>query len=211
MATSVATTTKRRRIGPRDHGRVMTLEEYEQCYERDGCVAELIDGVLTVSPAPLKPHDIWKGFVADRLKAYAAGRSDIVNHISGDCEVIIPGRLGVTRPRPDIAAYKGFPTLEEAIAHPDWDDICPVLVVEIISRRRRSKDTRRNRHLYWLALGIAEYWIVDPRKDARQPLLVALRRKKDEADWVEQKIPFGKAYKTPTLPGFALNLEEATN
>ena len=62
MATSVATTTKRRRIGPRDHGRVMTLEEYERCYERDGYVAELIDGALTVSPVPLKPHDIWKEF-----------------------------------------------------------------------------------------------------------------------------------------------------
>ena len=189
----------------------MTLEAFERFGEKPGYVYELIDGVLNVSPTPKIPHGIWKEFVTDQLKAYARDHRDVIRYVTTDCEIVIPGRPGPTRPRPDVAAFKDFPSLDYAADHPEWDDVCPLLVVEVISPRRRRKDVARNRHLYWAAKGIVEYWIVDPAKDFRQPSLVALRREVRRVDWVERKVMFGQKYETPTLPGLVLNLADVTS
>jgi Uma2 family endonuclease len=186
----------------------MTLEAFERFGEKPGYVYELIDGVLNVSPSARIPHEIWASALRRRLERYADEHSDVVNFVATDCDVVIPERPGVTRPRPDLALYRDFPTLDRAVDHPDWEEVCPVLVIEIVSPRRRRKDVIRNRHLYWAATNIAEYWIVDPEKDARRPRLVALRRGAKASEWSEHRVEFGQPYKTPALPGFVMNLAD---
>jgi len=183
----------------------MTLEEFERAREEPGYVFELIDGVLIVSPSPKPSHDWWVNFVGDELKAYAARFPRQINYVTERCEVVIPARPGPTRPQPDVAAYRDFPDPPPD----DWDDACPLIVVEVISERREQKDVTRNRHLYWMAGGIAEYWIIDPRQDVRRPTLMALVRRSGTPRWQERLIPFGKSHRGPTLPRFSLNLRRA--
>ncbi len=193
----------RSRIGPDDAGRLMTLEDFEQADEHPGYTYELIDGVLIVSPSPTPWHDRWVRFVRDHLIAYADAHPHRINCVSGDCEVAVAGRPGPTRPQPDIAAFKDYPD-----PPPDsWDSSCPLIVVEVISDRRARKDTTRNRQLYWMAGGIAEYWIIDPREDPQEPTLIALVRKTGAPKWEEHIIPFGKSHKSAALPRFTLNLK----
>src|SRR6185369_10698343 len=144
------------RIGPADHGRVMSLSSFQRSKETDGFIYELIDGVLCVSPIPDPSHDFWTTRIRNALLAYSEKHSKYLNYIPAECEVVIPGRVGPTRPVPDVAGYRAFPdTLPLR-----WDAVCPHVVVEVISARRSSKDAVRNRHLYARASGIREYWIV---------------------------------------------------
>lgn len=189
----------------------MTLEAFERSREKPGYVYELIDGVLNVSPSAMIPHEIWASALRRRLERYADEHPDVVNFVATDCDVVIPGRPGVTRPRPDLALYRNFPSLGEAARHPDWEEVCPFLVIEIVSPRRRRKDVIRNRHLYWAAEGIVEYWIVDPGKDVCRPRLVALRRDSKASQWSEHRVEFGQPYKTTALPGFVMNLADVVS
>ena len=50
------------RIGPADHGRRMTLEEFLEAEEEEGYRYELARGVLEVTEVPNDPHGliVWK-------------------------------------------------------------------------------------------------------------------------------------------------------
>jgi len=194
-------------IGPMDSGRLMTLEEFQRSRGEDGYVYEIIDGVLIVSPNPAPSHDFWVDLIHGELKGYAKRQPRQANRISQECEVIIPSRPGATRPQPDIAVYRNFPDPFET----RWDDVCPILVVEVISDRRGYKDCVRNRHLYWTAGGIIEYWIVDPRENPRKPTVTQLVKKPGAKEWNETVIPFGKTIKSAALPKFSINLKKITS
>ena len=204
-ARPVRTRNARPTIGPDDHGRLVTLQEFERAREEPGYIYELIDGVLTVSPTPKPWHEWWVKIVQQALEDYARRNPREINFVATTCEVVIPARPGPTRPQPDVAAYRDFPDPPPD----DWDDVCPLIVVEVISERREQKDVTRNRHLYWMAGGIAEYWIIDPRQDVRRPTLMALVRRSGTPRWQERVIPFGKSHRSPTLPRFLLNLRRA--
>ena len=47
-----------------------------------------------------------------------------------------PGAKGVTNPQPDLAAYRDFP-LHLPFDQVRWQDVSPVLVVEVLSLRDR--------------------------------------------------------------------------
>ena len=203
-----ATRTRRNghRIGPKDAGRLMTLEAFERSRAVSGYIYELIDGVLNVSPAPKPRHEVWKVALFHWLTTYSQKSPKAIGFVATDCDIVIPGRPGVTRPRPDVAAYRDFPLDDVMDGTVDWEDLCPILVVEIISRRRPRKDTNRNRQLYWMAGGIAEYWIVDPRKDARRPTMTALRRESGRPEWDEVSVAPGARYEVAALPGVAIEV-----
>lgn len=193
-------------LGPQDHGRVLTLAEYRAARGIPGFIYELIDGALEVSPNPIPNHDYWVRFVRDELERYALHHPTRLNCITEGAELEVPGRAAPTRPHPDLAAYRNFPHPPPA----SWDDVCPCIVVEVISNRRAAKDTVRNRHLYWQVRGIAEYWIVDPEQNPLEPTLIALRRTPRGQTWEEHVIPFGKRYRSRALPGFSINLKRPT-
>jgi len=204
---TLSTRVRPHKLGPRDAGQIMTLEEYESCYEKPGWVAEIIDGVVQVSPSPRIVHNRWEAAVHEHLLHSSADHPTVINFVSSDNDVVIPGRPGPTRPRPDISAYRDFPKLSEIDDDLDWADFCPILVVEVVSRRRLMKDVRRNRQLYWLAGGIVEYWILNPRKNAREPVLIVLSRHAEQPDRVETVVPFGETYVSKLTPGLRINLK----
>ncbi|MBE7506432.1 MAG: Uma2 family endonuclease [Planctomycetia bacterium] len=206
QATTSRTSRGAMRIGPEDHGRAFSLAEWSRSIETPGYIYEIIDGALVVSPNPAPSHDYWVQIVEEELRAYAAENPKSINWITERCDVVVPGRAGETRPQPDLAAFRNYPRQPPK----SWDEVCPIVVVEVISARRGAKDITRNRHLYWLAGGIREYWVIDPSKSQRRPTLIAHVRGRGSKEWRRSIVPFDKNYESPTLGGFALNLQQAS-
>ena len=195
--------TRRPIFGPMDSGRLITLEDYERAEYENGYVYEIIDGVLIESPNPVPTHDFWVMTILDCLMSYVNEYPKIANWVSPASEVDVGGRPGTTRPQPDVAVYRDFPNPVGL----RWNDVCPIVVAKVISGRRDYKDTVRNRHLYWMAGGIVEYWIVDPREKPLEPVMTCLYRKPGTTEWEEMVVPFGKSYKCRALPKLSINLK----
>jgi Uma2 family endonuclease len=122
--------------------------------------------------------------------------------VSGRAEVVVPGRADVTRPEPDLVAFRDFPT-GPALVGLRWDDVHPVLVVEIISPDDPEKDLVRNVDLYEQVTSVREYWVIDPRPDPDRPSLRVYRRRGRR----RQKpidVAFGETYAPRLMPDFAL-------
>ncbi len=184
-------------IGPTDHGRIISLQELEIAREEPGYVYEIIDGVLNVSPRATPYHDGWVYWGFELLNTYAKQNPKTINFVSQNAEVAVPGRKGVTRPCPDVSAYRNFPRT----VLKDWTKISPMVVLEVVSPRHAMKDIIRNRNLYWAVRSIAEYWIIDPREEPEEPVFYALVRRPRAKTWVEHIIPWGATYKARALPG----------
>ncbi|MGQ0714567.1 MAG: Uma2 family endonuclease [Gemmatimonadaceae bacterium] len=137
----------------------------------DGTRYELLDGFLLVTPPPSNAHQI----VATRLAAMlsvalegAAARVVAVGAIQ---------RGNDTQLQPDVLVY---PSSFVPTAH--WREIRGWwLAVEVLSPSSRLYDREVKRGAY-LALGVEEYWIVDPDDccvgiwSANRPELCARRR-----------------------------------
>ena len=193
------------RIGPADHGRPMTLEEFESAPSKEGYHYELIDGKLYVSPLPNLPQGYLEQWVFGKLFLYSAQRPDIINYVHPKARVFVPARTRVTCPEPDVTAYRDFPR-HQPIGTLRWQDFSPVLVVEIISLDDPGKDLVRNVQLYLQVPSIREYWLLDSREDPNYPDMLVYRRRGQR--WQRPiEVGFGETYTTRLLPDFALLLD----
>jgi Uma2 family endonuclease len=189
-------------LSPADRGRALTLEEFEQADALEGFRYELIDGRLEVSPEPDLPHDDVCNWLEEILRDYKREYPDVINRISTRARVFVPGRRAATCPQPDLAAYHNFPHHVSRRLH-RWQDVSPVLVVEILSEENTEKDLVRNLQLYALVPSIREYWILDPLSDPDRPTLTVHRRR--GSGWQKPiVIGPGGTYTTRLLPGLAL-------
>jgi len=118
----------------------------------DGNRYELLEGMLLVTPAPNHAHQV----VATRLAHLLAQALEP----SAGAEVVAVGAIQRgkhTQLQPDILVY---PSKYPPTAH--WRDIRDWwLAVEVLSPSSRLYDREVKRGAY-LALGVEEYWIVDP-------------------------------------------------
>lgn len=194
------------KLGPADHGRPMSLEEFYAGDYQEGYQYELIDGKLYVSPLPDLPFGRVEHWIFTKLFRYADDHPQILNFVYGKCRVFVPDRPGVTNPEPDVTAYKDFP-LDLPIDEVRWQDVSPVLVVEVLSEDDPDKDLVRNVELYGLVPSIKEYWIFDAREDIEHPRLLVYRRGRGRK-WRSLTVEPDETYTTLLLPGFevALNL-----
>jgi Uma2 family endonuclease len=95
--------TTRIQIGPADHGRRMTLEEFVEADEEPGYRYELARGVLEVTEVPYDPHAKIVDNLREALSAYRRLHPGVfycIGH-AGEVRLIIPG-LGSDR-NPDVA------------------------------------------------------------------------------------------------------------
>ena len=188
--------TVRTRIGPADHGRKMTLEEFWDADEQPGSRYELARGVLEVTRIPGIPH--WR--VVDNLHELFAtyrrlhpGLIDLIGHGS-EVRYVIP-ELGTDR-NPDLAilfrdAPLGF-----------QDKPLPVLAVEVVSPGNKSrKRDYEDKRVDYLAVGLLEYWIVDP--DLKQVTVLVRREVDGVASWEECIYREAEIIVGELLPGFA--------
>jgi len=192
------------KLGPKDHGQPLSYQEYLAGDYEEGYHYELIDGRLYVSPLPNLPHDWVEQWLLDYLKAYCWQYPDQINHVTTGARVFVASREETTTPEPDIAAYRDFPT-HLPIREMRWQDVSPILVVEILSPDNPEKDTVRNVELYFQVPSIQEYWIIDCLTDPDRPSMVVRRR--SGRRWRKIDVSFGETYRTRLLPGFELVLD----
>jgi Uma2 family endonuclease len=199
MATAV------KRIGPADHGRPMAYADYLAGDYEEGYQYELIDGKLYVSPHPDPPENRVEEWIGGKLFLYSLQHPEIINYVSAKARVVVPDRPGVTTPEPDRAAYHDYP-LDLPFEELDWQNLHPVLVVEVLSADNPAKDLVRNVELYEQVPSIREYWVFDTRASAEQPSLTVYRRRGRR--WQRPiELAFRQTYTTRLLPGFELVLD----
>jgi Uma2 family endonuclease len=192
-------------LGPADHDRPLSLDEYLGARGREGYRYELIDGRVVVSPAPSFAHEYLVMWLVKVLERYAERHPEVINFVSARSRVFVPGRPGATTPEPDLVAFRDVPH-DVPISAVSWDDLTPVLVAEFVSPDNPDKDLVRNVTLYELTPTVREYWIIDPRPHPDRPSLRVYRRR--GARWQRPiDVAFGDTYTTRLLPGFALTVD----
>jgi Uma2 family endonuclease len=185
--------TTRLRIGPQDHGRAMTLDEFAEAEGQPGYQYELAAGVIEVVDIPSLPHGLILQDLDDQLHAWKAGHPGVIRyHASGDrCAVRLPGVQ--SERHPDLALY--LTPAPDPIS--PWDRWVPEIVIEVVSPSSETRDHVHKRRDY-LAAGVKEYWIVDPALQAMTVLLRAGDVFRERRETV--------TYATPLLPGLSLDV-----
>jgi len=192
------------KLGPKDHGRPLSYQEYLAGDYVEGYHYELIDGRLYVSPeANLSEYRV-ENWLRVRLEIYSYHNPDHINFVAAKARVFVPDRDDTTTPEPDIAAYRGFPN-HLPFDEVKWEEVSPLLVVEILSAEDPNKDLVRNVELYRQIPSIKEYWILDNREDPNRPSMLVYRR--SGRSWRQIEVAFGETYRTRLLPGFELVLD----
>jgi Uma2 family endonuclease len=176
-------------LGPGLAGTLMAPEEFDAVDEYDEDYRyELIHGVLVVNPVPLPQETGPNEMLGYLLLQYRE------QHPQGSClDWTLPEQYVRTRDsrrRADRLIWVGMgraPQLKRDL---------PTIAVEFVSsaKRDRHRDYVEKRNEY-LALGIAEYWVVDRFRR----ILTVFRTGE-----LERVLADGETYRTPRLPGFEL-------
>jgi Uma2 family endonuclease len=192
------------KLGPADHGRPLTLDDYESADYEPGFKYEIIDGRLYVSPIPNPPENILETWLFRALLSYSHDRPDVINYLSTKSRVFIARRKKATVPEPDIAAYSDYP-LGKPFREIRWQDVTPLLVAEVLVDGSPEKDLERNLDLYFDQPSVREYWVLDGRDEPEEPTLIQHRRYGSR--WVVREYPYGTVFATKLLPGFSLLID----
>ena len=182
-------------VGPEDHGRPMSLAEFDHVEVRAGYLYELSRGVITVSDVPKKKHMKQANFVRRKLDAFLDAHPGVANIVNTgtDCKILAEGFD--SERHPDLAVYK-----TEA---PDTDDIwsvwVPEIVIEVVSPGSEKRDYEEKPPEY-LAFGVAEYWIFD------EPAQKVTVMRRVGGVWKTRVLSPADKLTTILLPGFELDI-----
>jgi Uma2 family endonuclease len=184
-------------IGPADHGRPMSLEEFGEAEGQDGRVYELSRGIVTKVEVPNKRHMLLVAAIRDQLQSYKGLNPGIIQVIAAgnECKLVISA-LGSER-HPDLAVYLTPPP--EVEDERFWVRWVPELVIEVVSPRSRTRDYDEKPEEY-LRAGVKEYWIVDGERRE----LTVLRRSRRR--WINTTVSPPVIHRTRLLPGLHFSI-----
>jgi Uma2 family endonuclease len=185
------------RLGPADHGRTLTLDEYLDAEVEEGYRYELARGVLEVTNVPRDSHGeiIWRIYCA--LAFYAGAHPNLLRRAGGGNEYQFVVPTMISGRNPDVAVtLKRTP--EDARGHRRASFAAEV-VSEGAKAHERDYVTKRDEYL---AYGLDEYWIVDPI-ERRVTILV-----RDGEAWAESVISGDGVAESTVLPGFVVPLAD---
>jgi Uma2 family endonuclease len=190
-------TITRQRIGPADHGRRMTLEEFIEADFEEGWLYELARGVIDVTEVPGVNHGRIVHRITRLLIHYEDVHPGVINYRAGggECRLRLPGMQSDRHP--DQAVYLSPPPPGPK----PWTRWVPQIVVEVVSEGGAERDyveKREENH----RIGVTEYWILDPALRVMR----VLQRAGDV--WDEAVVPAGAMHRTHLLPGLEVRPEE---
>ncbi len=188
------------KLGPADHGRPVSHDDFESAEFAPGFKYEIIDGRVYASQKPDPVENELELWLFEKLWDYSRSESSSLNHVTNKARVYVPGRPAETVPEPDIAAYTDYP-LARRFGGTKWAEVSPVLVCEILTGQP-SKDLERNVDLYLAIPSIREYWVLDGRENPAKPTLIQHRRYGKR--WIVREYAYGSPFTTKLLPGFSL-------
>ena len=182
--------TTRIRIGPADHGRRMTLEEFREADEEPGYRYELARGVLEVTEVPNDPHwQVVEQPPSDVLARYQAAtpRPDPPDRRRRRVPGLDPrdGLRAESRPRGRVQGDAQGSTAAGSR---------PASSPRSSRRRGEVRDYQTKREEY-LAFGVREYWIVDPQR--RQVTVLDPPGRAGRTDLGRTGLPGGRGHREP--------------
>ena len=178
------------RLGPADHGRKLTLEEFDEADAEEGYRYELARGVLEVVEVPNDPHGLIVSNAQGLFHEHRRRHPGLIWRIGGGGEFRLSIPTLVSGRNPDVAVVLAGTAKDARGRRP------PSLVAEVVSKRGEVRDYQEKREEYWL-LGVGEYWIIDP---ASRQVLVLIRRGEV---WEERTFVGSEVIASELLPGFA--------
>lgn len=180
------------RIGPQDHGRRMSLDEFDPAEVQEGYIYELGRGVITVTDVPRPRHLRIVNAIRRQFAAYDLAHPGRISILAsgGECKILLDDLQ--SERHPDLAVYKTGASVEGEDVWATW---IPEIVIEVISPGSEQRDYVEKREEY-LAFGVLEYWIVD----AGRAEILVLRRSRGR--WAERVLHRADVYRTRVLPGF---------
>lgn len=183
------------KIGPADHGRRMSLDDFDVAEVTDGSLYELSRGVVTVSDVPGLPHALCLDTTRQQLAEWRATQPGLVRLLAAgnECKILIAGFE--SERHPDLSIYLSRPPDARDL----WSRWIPEIVIEIVAPGSEVRDYSEKREEY-LAFGVQEYWIIDPAKSE----MLVLRRFRGR--WTEQTVRPPQRYASRLLPGFEFDL-----
>lgn len=186
-----------RRIGPADHGRRITLDEFIEADFEEGWLYELARGVIDVTEVPGPHHGRIVRRLAYMFMKYEDQHPGVITYGAGggECRMRLPGMQSDRHP--DQAIYLN----PEPPGPHIWTRWVPHIVTEVVSQGGEQRDYIEKSEEY-LRVGVTEYWILDPTERK----LHVLQRAGDV--WDEVVVPTGAVYRTHLLPGLEVRPEE---
>ena len=190
--TTVATKIK---IGPADHGRRMSLADFEHTEVVEGRLYELGRGVIIVSDVPNPPHLAQVAALRRQLAAYDVTHPGKIYTVAAgsECKILLSDED--SERHPDLAVYKTAPPGDDSDVWYTW---VPEIVVEVVSPDSEARDYGERRDEYF-AFGVLEYWVVNA---GREEMLVLRRR---GGRWFEIPVRPPQTYTTRRLPGLVID------
>ena len=180
--------------GPLYHGLHVSPEEYMRL-EYDGHRYEMIHGVLYLAPRPLFEHNDAAGEFEHRMRIYL--KQTGFGRVVRETDVALPDGGDIVAPDVSFILRERLGIVQGKIHG------APDLVCEVLSPRTRKVDLGVKARRY-LACGVQEYWIVDPR-ERTIVLLVSKRDAGGELLWERDECP---VLVSRLLPGFALEIQD---
>lgn len=182
------------RIGPADHGRRMTHDEFREAEEEPGYRYELARGVLEVSEFHGDDHGQIVHNLHEVFSIYRRDHPGLILRIGhgSDVRFVIP-EFESERHLDLALIFRDAPTDDRGRRR-------AAMAVEVVSpgAESRRRDYREKREEY-LRVGLLEYWIVDPQD--RRVTVLALG---DGSDWAEAVFRDDEPVVSGLLPGLAL-------
>ena len=183
------------KVGPADHGKRMSLEDFDKAKPKEGYIYELNKGVIVVSDVPGRKHFFQVDETRQQLASYRANHINRIFSIASGSECKLLLWDWDTERHPDIVVYCDPPPLDDDL----WAKWIPDIVIEIVSLSSIKRDYKEKREDY-LHFGVREYWIVDINREE----MLALRRRANR--WRPLTVRPPETYSTKLLPGFELKL-----
>jgi len=191
--------TTRIQIGPADHGRKMTLDEFREAEEEPGYRYELAHGVLEVIEIPKTPHRRVVSNLFSLAAIYKSEHPGVIDYFGSGTEV----RAWIVAK--DLARHPDFGIVFMGAPLDEVGDLQPYLVAEVVSASSKKRDYQEKRQDY-LEYGIREYWIVDPL--LRKLTLLIRQGEGANATWTESVLKDADIIASPLLPGLAVTVAE---
>ena len=179
------------RLGPVDHGRAMSLDDFLDTEADPAYRYELARGVLEVTNVPDDPHGELVCVLYCALAAYRQVHPGIIHRFggAGEFQLILPEM--VSGRNPDVAVVLAGTPKDAQGRRP------ASFAIEVVSEgedaRERDYVTKRQEyHVY----GLREYWIIDL---ALRRVTILLR---DGDAWIERVVASDQPAESVALPGF---------
>lgn len=184
-----------RSAAPAAHVR-LTYDDF-LLFPDDGKRHELIDGVHYVTPSPRLRHQDIVGRLYGAIFVYLQERPDAGRMFLSPLDVVLSNHDIV---EPDLLFIAGD---QASIMTEKNIQGAPALVVEVMSKSTRKRDSQIKRRLFE-QVGVREYWLVDPELDTVQVFRPTAEGRLVRVE--ELTAEDGGTLTTPLLPGCGIDV-----